>query len=160
MACGSPKVLRYEAPGCGAEAHPLCGRATEDACLRIACGCDGQLLTGCDYYEAPWRSLGLCPDTCYSPTKLDVFNITYQAPGCACDPASDKTECVSVRGEWHTMACAEGAWKIQPQQCEPNASPALDGGLDDLASPDAPDLASTGATYDAAVDAVAPDGGI
>jgi hypothetical protein len=140
-ACNNPKVLRYQAPGCGAEAHPICGTSNEDACLSIACGCDGELLTGCDYYKAPWQSKGLCPGMCYSPTQLDVLSITYLVPGCACDPGTDKTQCVSVRGEWHPISCAQGAWQIQAMACEPDTGPSLDGGVDGAAGADAPTAA-------------------
>ena len=58
------------------------------------------------------------------------------------------------------ITCTQGAWKIQPGSCEPAIGLALDGGLDGLASPDAPDAPTADATIDVSVDGVGPDGGI
>jgi hypothetical protein len=60
--CASPKVLRYESAGCGADAAPICGTADEDACAIQVCGCDGQTIVKCDYASAPWAYLGACSD--------------------------------------------------------------------------------------------------
>jgi hypothetical protein len=63
-ACPPPLVLRYEAPGCGAEAHPVCGSALEDACAIVVCSCDGRWITKCDYAGEPWEPTG-CSEAGY-----------------------------------------------------------------------------------------------
>jgi len=135
-ACQAPRVWRYQEPGCGAEAHPVCGDSGGDACLALACGCDGEILSGCDYYTKPWRSRGVCPGTCYSPTSnLEWSTWAGLVKGCTCDPASDKAQCVSVGGISHPIACTQGAWLIDSMSpCDDTDGgplpPPLDGGLD------------------------------
>lgn len=58
--CSPPRVLRYESAGCGAEAHPVCGRPDQDACAAPVCGCDGTTLSKCDYAAGPWSHAGSC----------------------------------------------------------------------------------------------------
>ncbi len=53
-ACPAPMVLRYTAPGCGAEARPACGSRSQDACASARCGCDGRIVIGCDYFPEPF----------------------------------------------------------------------------------------------------------
>ncbi len=116
--CAAPRVWRYEEPGCGTDTPaPICGNAGGDACLAFVCGCDGEVLTGCDYFGRPWRTPGLCPGACFSPTH----NVEA-APsglglikGCACNPATDLEQCVGVEGDTaphYNMACAGGTWSF------------------------------------------------
>jgi hypothetical protein len=49
-------VWRYEQPGCGASARPVCGSPLEDLCLRLVCSCAGKVIGGCDFYGQPWRA--------------------------------------------------------------------------------------------------------
>jgi hypothetical protein len=58
--CKSPCTIRYETPGCGAAAHPVCGSGAEDACLGYVCSCTGQAIVKCDYATEPWASYGAC----------------------------------------------------------------------------------------------------
>jgi hypothetical protein len=105
--CPAPNVWRYEQPGCDGEVRPICGQAGGDGCLAFACGCDGEVLTGCDYYPKPYQSRGLCPDACFSPThNLAVVNY-LGVQGCACDPTTDLPQCVE-NGLWFT--CTGGVW--------------------------------------------------
>jgi hypothetical protein len=55
-----PNVLRYESAGCGADAHPVCGDVSQDACAADVCGCDGTTIVKCDYASAPWSHVGSC----------------------------------------------------------------------------------------------------
>jgi hypothetical protein len=134
VSCQAPNVWRYQEPGCGADAHPVCGSATEDACLRFACGCDGETLEGCDYYPKPWRSQGPCclsPQSAATPPNLDFF-IGLQE-GCACDPASDAPQCVPVPSRGLLFSCVGGTWKWdRVADCA-----TLDGGTDGPAALDA-----------------------
>ncbi len=113
-ACSSPKVWRYEEPGCGAEAHPICGTAQSDGCLALVCGCDGETLSGCDYFTKPWQSRGLCPGACYTPThNLEVAEAGLSLiKGCACDPAVDREECVTLTWGRRPMTCVQGTWSL------------------------------------------------
>jgi hypothetical protein len=58
--CAAPNVLRYESAGCGADARPVCGDVSQDACAADVCGCDGTTIVKCDYASAPWSHLGAC----------------------------------------------------------------------------------------------------
>jgi hypothetical protein len=130
VSCQAPRVWGYQEPGCGADAHPVCAHAVQDACLRYACGCDGEILEGCDYYSKPWRSAGLCPDACFSPTRNLQYASYPQIKGCACDPASDVPQCIQGRG---LLACVGGAWTLDPSK---NCA-ALDAGSDGQVTLDA-----------------------
>jgi hypothetical protein len=115
--CSSPKVWRYEQPGCGIDAPaPICGNSGGDACLAFVCGCDGEVLTGCDYFDKPWQSRGMCPGACYTPTHN--LEAVESAPGlikgCACDPAVDRGQCLTVAGRPHPMTCVLGTWSYDP----------------------------------------------
>jgi hypothetical protein len=59
--CPAGQVLRYETPGCGAEAKPVCGPSSQDACFRAVCSCRGVTTSRCDYADEPYRALGACP---------------------------------------------------------------------------------------------------
>jgi hypothetical protein len=61
-ACEPPNVWHYKTPGCGAEAHGTCGPTGGDACAIYLCGCDGELVIGCDDAPKPFRHVGLCGD--------------------------------------------------------------------------------------------------
>ena len=112
--CPAPKVWRYEQPGCGSEAQAICGTAGGDACLSVVCGCDGETLTGCDYFPKPWQSRGICPGACYSPTQNVETARTFSGliRGCACDPTIDQNQCVSISGGHYPMACVMGTWTL------------------------------------------------
>jgi hypothetical protein len=122
--CQAPAVWRYQQPGCGADAHPVCGSTNEDACLRYACGCDGEILDGCDYYRKPWRSQGICPDFCVSPQTFGaIANLGYVPgellrKGCACNPASDAPECMQMPYRGVLLSCVGGTWTVdQSKDC-------------------------------------------
>ena len=109
--CPAPKVWRYEEPGCDGQVQPICGSAMEDACAALACGCDGESLIGCDYYSNAYRSNGLCPGACFSPThNLSVIRYSGLIKGCACDPATDQPQCVA--GQWN-LTCTGGVWNAK-----------------------------------------------
>jgi hypothetical protein len=136
--CPSPKVWRYEQPGCGIDAPaPICGNPGGDACLSFVCGCDGEVLTGCDYFDRPWQARGLCPGACYTPThNLEaVLSSPGLIKGCACDPAVDRGQCITVAGQQHPMTCVLGTWSYdRTGNCD-----ALDGGSGPIdGTPDAP----------------------
>ncbi len=59
--CPAGQVLRYESPGCGAAATPVCGSSEQDACYRAVCGCQGQTISRCDYAPEPFSAFGACP---------------------------------------------------------------------------------------------------
>jgi hypothetical protein len=58
--CPPPNVQRYMAPGCGAEARPVCGSRIQDACASPRCSCDGRNIIGCDYSVEPFAYFGRC----------------------------------------------------------------------------------------------------
>jgi hypothetical protein len=60
--CVSPQALYYDKPGCNGTVAPVCAGPTFDACLSIVCGCDGEMLSGCGFYEKPWSHPGACSD--------------------------------------------------------------------------------------------------
>jgi hypothetical protein len=55
-ACAGPCAVRYESPGCGDAAHPVCGPAIEDACAIWTCSCTGHVIVRCDYASEPWTT--------------------------------------------------------------------------------------------------------
>jgi len=60
-ACPSGQVLRYESPGCGVDAKPVCGSPQQDACFRAVCSCRGETISRCDYASEPFAYFGFCP---------------------------------------------------------------------------------------------------
>ena len=60
--CVSPQALYYDKAGCNGTVAPVCAGPTFDACLSIVCGCDGETLSGCGFYEKPWSHPGACSD--------------------------------------------------------------------------------------------------
>ena len=122
--CQAPKVWRYQQPGCGADARPVCGGTNQDGCLRYACACDGEILDGCDYYSKPWRSQGICPDFCVSPQTfyaiVNIGTIPAVSKGCACNPASDTPTCMRTRYRSVFLSCVDGTWTFdQSSTCTP-----------------------------------------
>lgn len=128
-ACELPNVLRYEKPGCGDLASPVCGSPQSDAHLTYACGCDGEIVLGGDYYREPWQSPGICPGACYTPTRnLEAaVSLSGLVHGCACDSGTDATACVQIFGHYRPMACVDGTWALDNTgaPCTPR-----DGGVD------------------------------
>lgn len=61
--CPSGQVLRYESPGCDAEAKPVCGSRSQDACYRAVCSCKGVTISRCDYASEPFAAFGACSGT-------------------------------------------------------------------------------------------------
>jgi hypothetical protein len=59
--CPEGQVLRYESPGCGADAKPVCGSKSQDACYRAVCSCRGETISRCDYATEPFAYFGICP---------------------------------------------------------------------------------------------------
>jgi hypothetical protein len=143
--CADPKVWRYEEPGCGAEAHPICSFGGGDACLAFACGCDGETLTGCDYFTKPWRARGLCPDACYGPTMnlAAIGGLVGIMKGCPCDSTKDASQCVSIGGGYYTIDCAQDTWSLDwSRPCAdvdagPTDASLIDGGTPDAGPSDA-----------------------
>jgi hypothetical protein len=43
------QAQHYFAAGCGTDVAPQCTDGTGGACANLACGCDGQLMTGCGH---------------------------------------------------------------------------------------------------------------
>jgi hypothetical protein len=122
--CPAPKVWRYEQVGCDGTVQPICGQAGGDGCLAFACACDGESLGGCDYFSKPYRSTGLCPGACLSPThNLELLDLAPNLlPGCACDPATDKPQCVPIYSGTAAMnfTCVGGVWNIaRATSCAP-----------------------------------------
>jgi hypothetical protein len=114
--CPAPNIWRYEAAGCGAEAHAVCGPAFGDACAAQACACDGETLIGCDFYTKPWRQRGMCPGDCFSPTHDVTAAQTNETTlkGCACDPATDQPQCVPASGgQYGRFSCVDHAWHVE-----------------------------------------------
>jgi hypothetical protein len=61
--CTPPEVLAYPSPGCDGSVTPVCVIPTTDACLTLACGCDGQLAdSACGPIFEPWAYAGECRD--------------------------------------------------------------------------------------------------
>jgi hypothetical protein len=59
--CPAGQVLRYESPGCGVDAKPVCGSQSQDACYRAVCSCQGETISRCDYASEPFAYFGACP---------------------------------------------------------------------------------------------------
>jgi hypothetical protein len=60
--CPAPNIWRYVSPGCGADAHPLCGSQAGDACAAVRCSCTGHDIIGCDFTSEPYAHVGPCRD--------------------------------------------------------------------------------------------------
>jgi hypothetical protein len=58
--CPAGQVLRYQSPGCGADAKPVCGSSDQDACYRAVCSCKGVTISRCDYAPEPFAFFGTC----------------------------------------------------------------------------------------------------
>jgi hypothetical protein len=58
--CPAGQVLRYQSPGCGADAKPVCGSSDQDACYRAVCSCKGVTISRCDYAAEPFAFFGTC----------------------------------------------------------------------------------------------------
>lgn len=69
-ACPTGQILRYESPGCGLAAKPVCGSATQHACYVPVCSCRGETISRCDYAPEPFADYGACPDA-ESDANLD-----------------------------------------------------------------------------------------
>lgn len=117
--CPAPNVWRYEQSGCDGQVQPICGQAGGDACLAHACACDGESLSGCDYFSKPYQGPGLCPGACFTPThNLQVLDMVQ---GCACDPATDQPQCVTFgagpTGYGVGFTCTGGVWTRKSLPC-------------------------------------------
>jgi hypothetical protein len=118
--CPAPNILRYEQPGC--DAAPVCGSREQDAGARLLCGCDGQTWSaGSDYSVAPWRTIRMCPDDCFSPTHSAQAAPDGRLRGCPCDPAKDAPVCrkftESAGGGTILFQCLNGAWSVASYSC-------------------------------------------
>jgi hypothetical protein len=60
--CLPPLIWQYTAPGCGADAHPACGPASQDACAFPVCSCYGQTILSCQFATQPFEHFGACGD--------------------------------------------------------------------------------------------------
>jgi len=62
--CGAGSPVHYSAPGCGADAVPICGSFSQDACLQVIpyCGCDGRttIQGACGTSPSPYLYAGEC----------------------------------------------------------------------------------------------------
>ena len=92
-ACAPPLVLRYESPGCGTSALPVCGGSVQDACAISVCGCDGTTIVKCDYASQPWDHVGACGGDVDAPADQMTSDadagacppplvLRYESPGC------------------------------------------------------------------------------
>jgi hypothetical protein len=64
----------YLSPGC--DTPPTCVNGSGGACFSLACGCSGQILTGCEYeFSHPYAYT--LPSTSYDPAVT------------TCDPSAD-----------------------------------------------------------------------
>jgi hypothetical protein len=61
--CPAPNIWRYVNPGCGPDAHPLCGSAFGDGCAAVRCSCTGNDIIGCDFTTEPYAHAGPCHDS-------------------------------------------------------------------------------------------------
>jgi hypothetical protein len=81
--CQAPLVLRYEKPGCGAAAHPVCGDSAADAYGGdyAACSCHGITIPWHDYATQAFARFGTCE------AEGDAANpYAIPLPTCACAP--------------------------------------------------------------------------
>ncbi len=110
--CGPSEVLRYESPGCGVDAHPICGSPFEDACEIAVCGCDGKTITKCDFASEPWASVGPCDDG-----AVDAHPDSPFCPPLPCPSGRifDPVQCGCVMAGCTTAADCSGPL---PQLCE------------------------------------------
>lgn len=76
QACEAPQRLRYEEPGCGASASPVCGRSEQDGCRSAVCSCSGVVNIGCDYVTEPFAyrldDPAVAMGTSCDPTRADA----------------------------------------------------------------------------------------
>jgi hypothetical protein len=90
--CPTGQVLRYETPGCGIAAAPVCGSPTQDACYRAVCSCKGVTISRCDYAPEPFASFGSCGaldggnDRPWSDSPADLtLDLSKEMPGSVWD---------------------------------------------------------------------------
>jgi hypothetical protein len=77
--CGAGSPVHFAAPGCGADAVPMCGSFSQDACTAIIpyCGCDGTttIQGACGTSPSPYLYAGACKQdggTDSVPPKTDA----------------------------------------------------------------------------------------
>lgn len=110
--CGAGSPVHYTAPGCGADAVPICGSFSQDACLQVIsyCGCDGRtsIQGACGTSPSPFLYAGECKqdggvdavppktdggDPCAACTASQVcvqsFDGTCKTAGPTCKMVSD-----------------------------------------------------------------------
>ena len=82
-ACPAGQILRYETPGCGAAAKPVCGSAIQDACYRAVCSCKGETISRCDYAPEPFSGFGVCSasDGGMADAPPDLRKARTRSPG-------------------------------------------------------------------------------
>src|ERR1017187_5217192 len=70
-ACGAGVPVHYSAPGCGADAVPMCGAYSQDACTAVIsyCACDGQTTVygACGTSPSPFLHVGACQSVADAP---------------------------------------------------------------------------------------------
>lgn len=70
-ACGAGVPVHYSAPGCGADAVPICGAYSQDACTAVIsyCACDGQTTVygACGTSPSPFLHVGACQSVADAP---------------------------------------------------------------------------------------------
>lgn len=70
-ACGAGVPVHYSAPGCGADAVPICGAYSQDACTAVIsyCACDGQTTVygACGTSPSPFLYVGACQSVADAP---------------------------------------------------------------------------------------------
>jgi hypothetical protein len=135
-ACPAGQVLHYPMPGCGAAAKPICGPRTEDACLRVGCGCSGNLIEGCDYFGEPW----------YAHATL-VEGGSFVCPGLA-DGAVDGLVVLGNDGPAAPGVDAPATPDIQPDATTPAGADVRDA-VEDLAVTDVANSCPKATTNDA-----------
>lgn len=67
------QAMHYYSPGCNAK--PTCDNGTGGACLTLACGCNGKIISGCGDYSEPFAYT-------IRVSSVDASDLT-------CDPTAD-----------------------------------------------------------------------
>jgi hypothetical protein len=60
--CASGRGPYYDHAGCTGTVAPVCAGPAFDACVSEVCGCDGETLSGCGFYQKPWAHTSACAD--------------------------------------------------------------------------------------------------
>ncbi len=142
--CGAGAPVHYSAPGCGADAVPICGAYNQE-CLSLDsfCGCDGQTTVYgvCRASPSPFLYVGACPDGGPPDVPLDssddggdsggTYLCQVNADG-TCSAITPDTSCLPVQGALYDQAanCVSGtAGTLYCTAWQTDAPGGLAGGL-------------------------------